>query len=103
MNQGSVVTALPGTTQGDCEEIEGTVEELECATSEEETWVNSSLAVTVLPGASDREPGDPDSEGMQAHQETASTEELVDKTWSRTDQGVKRFVASKDGGPRWEK
>eukprot|EP00971_Amphidinium_carterae_P324526 6449670-Amphidinium_carterae.1 len=29
--------------------------------------------------------------------------ELIDKTWTRVDGGVKRFVASKDGGPRWEK
>eukprot|EP00971_Amphidinium_carterae_P004720 94655-Amphidinium_carterae.1 len=39
MNQGSVVTALPGTTQGECKEIEGTAEELECTTSEEETYL----------------------------------------------------------------
>eukprot|EP00971_Amphidinium_carterae_P169596 3359954-Amphidinium_carterae.1 len=33
--------------------------------------------VTALPGASDRDPGDPDSGGTQAHQEAASSEELV--------------------------
>eukprot|EP00971_Amphidinium_carterae_P030777 605531-Amphidinium_carterae.1 len=29
--------------------------------------------------------------------------EMVEKTWTRTDHGIKRFVASKDGGPHWEK
>eukprot|EP00971_Amphidinium_carterae_P213956 4246110-Amphidinium_carterae.1 len=28
---------------------------------------------------------------------------MVEKTWTRTDYNQKRFVASKDGGPRWEK
>eukprot|EP00971_Amphidinium_carterae_P098237 1943421-Amphidinium_carterae.1 len=91
-----VGTALLGTSLVDCEEIEGTMEELACTTSEEETWVNSSLSGTALPGVSDRDPGDPESGGMQARQEAASSEELVDKTWSRIDMGVKRFVASKD-------
>eukprot|EP00971_Amphidinium_carterae_P248571 4934327-Amphidinium_carterae.1 len=40
---------------------------------------------------------------MQVQQEAAASEALVDKTWSRIDMGVKRFVASKDGGPKWEK
>eukprot|EP00971_Amphidinium_carterae_P202063 4009139-Amphidinium_carterae.1 len=40
---------------------------------------------------------------MQAQQKAASSEKLVDKTCSRIDMGVKRFVVSKDGGPKWKK
>eukprot|EP00971_Amphidinium_carterae_P183084 3632970-Amphidinium_carterae.1 len=94
-------------------------DEAECASgsassSEEgENHVNRIPCVKALPGQGDGELGDLPESAASLEIEQLSFKQsglempvhpaVVEKTWTRTDHGVKRFVASKDGGPRWEK
>eukprot|EP00971_Amphidinium_carterae_P019724 388709-Amphidinium_carterae.1 len=75
--------------------------------------VNRISCVKAQPGQDDAELGDLPEPAASLGSEQLSFKQsglempmqpsLVEKTWTRTDHGVKRFVASKDGGPRWEK